>query len=72
MDKVPHAKCPRCGGAMIYDKFYGHYEQFWGWKCLICGDIVDQIIMKNRQATKARQGKAALEGGGQDRCYGIA
>jgi len=34
---------------MIYDKFYGPYEYFWGWKCLICGEIVDQVILENRQ-----------------------
>jgi hypothetical protein len=72
MDKVPHAKCLRCGGAMIYDKFYGSFEQFWGWKCLICGDIVDPIIMKNRQLSKGGRGLPELRGSKQNGCYGIA
>jgi len=42
-------KCLRCHNVMIYDKFYGLYEHFWGWKCVICGEIVDQVILENRQ-----------------------
>jgi len=41
---------------MVYDKFYGLQEQFWGWKCLICGEIVDPVILENRQLTGAGQG----------------
>ncbi|MCK9392984.1 MAG: hypothetical protein M0Q01_15625 [Syntrophales bacterium] len=53
MDKSPFTKCLRCRGAMVYDKFYGRHEQFWGWKCLICGEIVDPVILANRQLKKA-------------------
>jgi hypothetical protein len=56
MDKLPLTKCLRCRGAMVYDKFYGSYEQFWGWKCLICGEIVDPVILENRQLMRAGQG----------------
>ncbi len=56
MDKLPFTKCFRCNGAVIYDKFYGHYEQFWGWKCLMCGEIVDPVILKNRQSMGSGQG----------------
>jgi hypothetical protein len=34
---------------MLYDRFYGLQEQFWGWKCVICGEIVDPVILENRQ-----------------------
>jgi len=34
---------------MIFDKFYGPFEHFWGWKCVICGEIVDQVILENRE-----------------------
>jgi hypothetical protein len=34
---------------MIYDKFFGPYEHFWAWKCVICGEIVDLVILENRQ-----------------------
>jgi len=56
MDKLLLMKCLRCSGAMVYDKFYGLQEQFWGWKCLICGEIVDPVILENRQLMKAGQG----------------
>jgi hypothetical protein len=42
-------RCPRCNNGMIYDKFYGHFDSFWGWKCLICGELVDQVVLENRE-----------------------
>jgi hypothetical protein len=56
MDKLLLTKCLRCRGAVIYDKFYGPQEQFWGWKCLICGEIVDRVILENRQLMRSGQG----------------
>ena len=41
-------KCYRCGGNMIYEKFYGHDDPFWGWKCIFCGEVFDQTILENR------------------------
>jgi hypothetical protein len=55
MDKLLFRKCHRCRGAMFYDKFYGTQEQFWGWKCLTCGEIVDPVILENRQLMQAGQ-----------------
>jgi len=40
---------------MIYDKFCGAREQFWGWKCVICGEIVDPVILENRQLMSSGQ-----------------
>lgn len=56
MEKWLRTKCRRCGGALIYDKFYGTCEQFWGWRCLICGEIVDPVILENRRLMRAGQG----------------
>ena len=42
-------KCLRSNSIMIDDKFYGPHEQFRGWKCVICGEIVDRVVMENRQ-----------------------
>ena len=50
-------KCYRCDGIMIYEKFYGLYEHFWGWKCLLCGEIVDEVIMENRNGFRPMMGK---------------
>jgi len=55
MDKSLLGKCPRCRGTITYDKFYGSHEQFWGWKCLICGEIIDPVILANRQLTRSGQ-----------------
>jgi hypothetical protein len=43
-------RCHRCGSIMAYEKYYGPEEQFWGLRCICCGDIVDHIILKNRGA----------------------
>jgi len=40
--------CIRCGGMMVYEKFYCHEDNFLGWRCILCGEIVDQLILENR------------------------
>ncbi|HYA91743.1 MAG TPA: hypothetical protein VEK32_09635 [Thermodesulfobacteriota bacterium] len=45
-------KCGRCGRAMVYEQFYGSQEHFWGWRCIFCGEIVDDVILENRQWVK--------------------
>jgi hypothetical protein len=45
-------KCQRCGGIMVLEKFYGTSEVFLGWRCIACGEIVDQVILENRLAQK--------------------
>ena len=56
MDQLLLTKCFRCNGAVIYDKFYGPYDHFWGWKCLMCGEIIDPVILANRQLMRTGQG----------------
>ena len=42
-------KCSRCGGFMYYEKFLSQeIEEFSGWRCVTCGEIVDEVILKNR------------------------
>jgi hypothetical protein len=55
MNKLLFTKCLRCRGAMIYDKFYSAHDYFWGWKCLICGAIVDPVILENQKLRRAGQ-----------------
>jgi hypothetical protein len=55
MNNLHLTKCLRCGGTVIFDKFYSRHEQFWGWKCLICGEIYDPVILANRQMMRAGQ-----------------
>lgn len=47
-------KCPRCGGLMVGDWFLDINDEagrmkFDGLRCLICGEIVDSLILENRQ-----------------------
>jgi len=55
MGNLLFTKCLRCKGAMVYDQFYGSYDQFWGWKCVICGEILDPVILENRQLMRSGQ-----------------
>jgi len=48
-------KCHRCGSVMVYERFYGPHEYFSGWRCVLCGEIIDQVILENRQAGAARR-----------------
>ena len=47
-------KCDRCGRTMAYEQFTGEQERFWGWRCIFCGEIVDDVILENRQWLKRR------------------
>lgn len=45
-------KCDRCRGPMVYEKFYGRTEDYFGWRCVVCGEIVDEVILENRSRRK--------------------
>ena len=34
---------------MAYEQFFGIQEHFWGWRCIFCGEIVDDVILENRE-----------------------
>ncbi len=46
------ARCCRCRSMMVYEKYYGLADYFWGWRCVCCGDIIDSIILENRSLTE--------------------
>ncbi len=48
-------KCLRCGIVMVYERFYGPGENFLGWRCIHCGEILDEVILENRQGGTGRQ-----------------
>ncbi|MGA2467994.1 MAG: hypothetical protein ABSH06_27075 [Thermodesulfobacteriota bacterium] len=50
-------KCHRCGSVMVYERFYGPHKHFGGWKCILCGEIIDQVILENRQTESGQQGR---------------
>ena len=41
-------KCHRCGSMMVREILYGPDESFWGWRCIQCGEILDEMILENR------------------------
>ncbi len=45
--------CHRCGGRMIYEKYYDVNGIFYGWHCVICGEIIDPVILLHRLSQDA-------------------
>jgi hypothetical protein len=45
--------CKRCGGRMIFEKFYDVNNVFFGWHCVICGEILDAVILLHRLSQDA-------------------
>jgi len=47
--------CPRCHGLMLRDEFLdledeaGQYR-FVAWRCLLCGEVLDPLIVKHRRS----------------------
>ena len=56
-DEEAVMKCYRCNGFMVYERFYGEEGAFAAWRCVVCGEIIDHVILKNRYGQK--QEKAA-------------
>lgn len=45
--------CSRCRGLMVVDHFSDPLDEtgeivFRGWRCVLCGEIVDPLIVRNR------------------------
>ncbi|HBP90786.1 MAG: hypothetical protein KC592_03260 [Nitrospira sp.] len=51
--------CPRCQGTMIVDDFVdlATSGEFWmpGWRCLMCGEVIDPLIEHHRQLQREHQ-----------------
>lgn len=41
-------KCPKCKGRMYAEKYYDFVREFDAWKCSVCGEVIDPIILANR------------------------
>ena len=50
-------KCHRCGSVMVYERFYGPDDHFLGWRCVLCGEIMDRVIAENRQTKTGGQNR---------------
>jgi len=51
--KKNEIRCQRCNGRMTFEKFYGENDAFFGWHCLMCGDILDGMILLHRLSQDA-------------------
>ncbi len=45
--------CHRCGGRMIFEKYYDLNSIFYGWRCVMCGEIIDPVILLHRLSQDA-------------------
>lgn len=47
--------CIKCGGLTAYEeiKDYNAGVGFWGWHCVFCGTVMDELIAKNRKIPPA-------------------
>ena len=46
-------RCNKCGGLMSYEKFYSEMDDFFGWRCIACGEIIDPVVLENRLKQKS-------------------
>ncbi len=46
-------QCQKCRGRMGFEKFYGPNNSFYGWHCVLCGDILDPVILLHRLSRDA-------------------
>lgn len=58
-------QCIRCGGLMVADRYIDLLDdtgklEFTADRCIQCGEVVDQTILKNRMANRARTAPASL------------
>ncbi len=42
-------KCDHCGGIMVHEKICNRSGESECWRCILCGEYVDQVIFENRQ-----------------------
>ena len=45
--------CPRCENLMVQETFVDLESEtypgaFWGWRCLVCGAILDPVILSHQ------------------------
>jgi len=48
-------RCPRCDGAMVFERFQATMEVFYAWRCLNCGEIMDPVVAKNRELERKKK-----------------
>lgn len=59
--KIHRMRCPRCDGAMVFERFQATMEVFYAWRCLNCGEIMDPVVARNRELERSQKKKAVGE-----------
>lgn len=63
--RMESGQCTRCGGLMVADRYIDLLDdtgklEFTADRCIQCGEVVDQTILRNRMANLARSAPAPL------------
>jgi hypothetical protein len=63
--RMESGQCTRCGGLMVADRYIDLLDdtgklEFTADRCIQCGEVVDQTILRNRMANRARSAPAPL------------
>jgi len=62
-------KCHRCQGLMVEERYYGPGVPYWGFRCLFCGEILDPVILENRDhftgAARAKNPRTSIGNSGR-------
>ena len=63
--RMDSGQCTRCGGLMVADRYIDLLDdtgklEFTANRCIQCGEVVDQIILRNRMASQAGPARAPL------------
>ncbi len=40
-------RCPKCNGLMVYERVQYDFDVSFSWRCIICGKIIDAVILEN-------------------------
>ncbi|WP_447984464.1 hypothetical protein [Nitrospira sp. Nam74] len=63
--RMDAGQCTRCGGLMVADRYIDLLDdtgklEFTADRCIQCGEVVDQTILRNRMANRAGSAPAPL------------
>ena len=47
-ENTPSLACQRCGGILVGEHCMDIGDRFWGMRCIQCGDVIDETILRNR------------------------
>jgi len=43
---------PPCNAFLVHERFYGMCAHIWVWRCIKCGEIIDDVVLYNRRLLK--------------------